>query len=62
MALGVAAADLYRHRLPSAAGRRPLAFLDPPLRVLRNLHSGRVGDYTVWLVLGVAASGAIVLL
>ncbi|GAB2743479.1 complex I subunit 5 family protein [Sinomonas soli] len=61
-ALGVAAADLYRHRLPSAVGRRPLAFLDPPLRVLRNLHSGRVGDYTVWLVLGVAASGAIVLL
>ncbi|MDP9882672.1 multicomponent Na+:H+ antiporter subunit D [Sinomonas atrocyanea] len=59
-ALGVAAADLYRHRLPGAAGR-PLAVLDPPLRLLRSLHSGRVGDYTVWLVLGVAASGAIVL-
>jgi multicomponent Na+:H+ antiporter subunit D len=58
-ALAAAAVDLYRHRLP-AAGRRPFALLDPPLRFLRSLHSGRVGDYTVWLVLGIAASGAIV--
>ncbi|MGY3567399.1 complex I subunit 5 family protein [Sinomonas sp. RB5] len=59
-ALGAAAVDLYRHRLP-AAGRRPFTVLDPPLRFLRSLHSGRVGDYTVWLVLGITASGAIVL-
>jgi multicomponent Na+:H+ antiporter subunit D len=61
LALGAAAVDLYRHRLRGAASH-PLAVLDPPLRLLRGLHSGRVGDYTVWLVLGVAACGAIVLL
>jgi multicomponent Na+:H+ antiporter subunit D len=56
-ACAVAAAALYRGRLPALAHRlHPIA---RPARVLRQLHSGRVGDYAVWLLLGVGATAAI---
>ncbi len=49
---------LFAHRLP-----RPLRRLGstgkPLLSILRTLHSGHVGDYVVWIVVGVAALGAI---
>lgn len=56
LAVGFAAAGLLRHRLPTAV-RRGFATFDPSTRVLRRLHSGKVGDYVVWMVLGVAVSG-----
>ncbi|NUP73242.1 MAG: NADH dehydrogenase, partial [Sinomonas sp.] len=60
-AAGFAAAGLYRHRFPAMV-RHSLAVFDPSLRTLRHLHSGRVGDYVVWMVLGVTASGAVLLI
>jgi multicomponent Na+:H+ antiporter subunit D len=46
-ALGVAAVAL-RRRLPAI----------PPVRVLHALHSGVVGDYVTWVVVGTAVTGA----
>ena len=36
--------------------------LDPPVAVLKGLHSGIVGDYVAWLTFGVAALGGLVAL
>jgi multicomponent Na+:H+ antiporter subunit D len=52
---------LYRDRLPDLVG----TLLQPviaALRGLRALHSGHVGDYVAWLVVGVAVLGALVAL
>lgn len=49
---------LYRRRLPravSAAAERTVA---PPVRILHGLHSGIVGDYVTWVVVGTAVTGA----
>jgi multicomponent Na+:H+ antiporter subunit D len=58
-AFGLAGIGLYRRRLPRtvafAAGRT----LAPPIRVLRQLHSGVVGDYVTWVALGTAVTGGI---
>lgn len=61
LAVLVALAALYRDRLPvdpAAAARR----LVPALAGLRALHSGHVGDYIAWLVVGVAVLGGLVAL
>jgi multicomponent Na+:H+ antiporter subunit D len=50
LALGLAAAGLYRKRLPRA--------VHAPVRVLHALHSGVVGDYVTWVVVGTAVTGA----
>jgi multicomponent Na+:H+ antiporter subunit D len=57
LALGLAFVGLYRRRLPrvvSLAARRTLA---PPVHVLRELHSGVVGDYVTWVAVGTAVVG-----
>lgn len=57
LALGLALVGLYRRRLPRAvslAARRTLA---PPIHVLRELHSGVVGDYVTWVAVGTAVVG-----
>lgn len=56
LALAVAAVALYapRHRSPGRQLGRPV------LHVLRELHSGHVGDYVAWLLAGVAALGLLV--
>jgi hypothetical protein len=41
--------------LRSTAGR----VLEPPLHVLKGLHSGLVGDYVAWLTFGAAALGGL---
>jgi len=33
--------------------------LKAPLHVTHRLHSGHVGDYVAWLLLGMAAVGAL---
>jgi multicomponent Na+:H+ antiporter subunit D len=61
LAVLVALAALYRDRLPvdpAAAARRLL----PALTGLRALHSGHVGDYIAWLLVGVTVLGALVAL
>lgn len=59
IAAGIAAAALRGQRLPSALSG-PSQAVQLSLRVLRRLHSGRVGDYVVWLLVGLAAGWALV--
>jgi multicomponent Na+:H+ antiporter subunit D len=54
-ALGLAAVALFAPR--DSWLRAPSAQLAPTGRALRGLHSGHVGDYVAWLLLGVAALG-----
>jgi multicomponent Na+:H+ antiporter subunit D len=57
LALALAFVGLYRRRLPrfvSLTARRTLA---PPIHVLRELHSGVVGDYVTWVAVGTAVVG-----
>jgi multicomponent Na+:H+ antiporter subunit D len=59
LAFGLALVGLYRRRLPravSAVGERTVA---PPIRVLRELHSGVVGDYVTWIAVGTAVTGGV---
>lgn len=59
LAVGLAAAALWAPRLPAVLGTlgRPAA---PVLTGLRRLHSGHLGDYVAWLLVGVAAFAALV--
>jgi multicomponent Na+:H+ antiporter subunit D len=45
---------LYRHRIDLR-----LKPLEPPLVVLKHVHSGVIGDYVMWVVLGTALLGGI---
>jgi len=56
LAVLVACTALYADRLPGVltAAARPVG---RALTGLRQLHSGHVGDYVAWLVVGVAALG-----
>ncbi|HJU36611.1 MAG TPA: proton-conducting transporter membrane subunit [Gaiellaceae bacterium] len=59
VALGLALMGLFSSRLPRAlfvAAERTLA---PPIRVLHALHSGVVGDYVTWVVVGTAVTGGV---
>jgi multicomponent Na+:H+ antiporter subunit D len=51
-ALALAYAALFRER--SGAGRRTAAYAGAMLARLRALHSGHLGDYVTWLVVGAA--------
>ena len=51
IALGVAAWGLWRRRVPS--------FAWPPIRVLKTAHSGIIGDYVTWIVVGTALIGGV---
>jgi multicomponent Na+:H+ antiporter subunit D len=51
LALGLALAGLYRSRT--------LSTVAPPIRVLRELHSGVVGDYVTWIAVGTAVTGGV---
>jgi multicomponent Na+:H+ antiporter subunit D len=57
----IALAALHRNRLPHGAGVVTRPFV-AGLAGLRTLHSGHVGDYVTWLLVGVAALGALVAL
>jgi multicomponent Na+:H+ antiporter subunit D len=52
LALLIATIALYRDRLLQRL-RWVLPVLSLPLRALRAAHSGHLGDYVVWLLLGV---------
>ena len=57
LALGLALVGLYRRRLPravSVVSRRALA---APIHLLREVHSGVVGDYVTWVAVGTAFVG-----
>jgi multicomponent Na+:H+ antiporter subunit D len=45
--------------VPSGVRRRAVRVLGPPILRFRALHSGHVGDYVAWFVLGLAALGGL---
>jgi multicomponent Na+:H+ antiporter subunit D len=58
LAVGVAAAGLWGRRLGFVRSeRRLLTPLSRGLEGLRSLHSGHIGDYVAWLMLGLAVLG-----
>jgi multicomponent Na+:H+ antiporter subunit D len=62
LAIGFSFFGLYRRRLPALLRRRVGRLLDPPVAVLKSLHSGIVGDYVAWLTFGAAALGGLLAL
>jgi multicomponent Na+:H+ antiporter subunit D len=62
LAVLVALLGLYRRRLPGLVRRRVGGIFEPPLAVLKALHSGVIGDYVAWLTFGVAALGGLLAL
>jgi multicomponent Na+:H+ antiporter subunit D len=57
LAVAIAAVAIWRRRIPEGA-RRPFArAVMPPIRLLRTMHSGHVGDYIAWLTFATAALG-----
>ena len=58
LAFGLALTGLYRRRLPRAVSAVAERTVAPPIRVLHALHSGIVGDYVTWVVVGTAVTGA----
>jgi multicomponent Na+:H+ antiporter subunit D len=59
LALSLALVGLYRRRLPHAVSGAAARTLAPPIRVLRGLHSGVVGDYVTWVAVGTAFLGGV---
>jgi multicomponent Na+:H+ antiporter subunit D len=57
-AVVLALAAVHAERLPSALRRT--ADVRPAVVALERLHSGHVGDYVAWLLLGIAALAALV--
>jgi multicomponent Na+:H+ antiporter subunit D len=58
VAVALALVGLYRRRLPRTVAIRADRALGPPVRVLHAFHSGVVGDYVTWVVVGTAVTGA----
>jgi multicomponent Na+:H+ antiporter subunit D len=59
LAVGVAALALWAPRVPDLVRTATLP-LRPVLTGLRRVHSGHIGDYVAWLLVGVAAFTALV--
>jgi multicomponent Na+:H+ antiporter subunit D len=53
LAVAIAAAALFRHRLPTPR-RRVADGARKATSALHTIHSGHIGDYITWLVVGVA--------
>ncbi|MCJ2022243.1 NADH-quinone oxidoreductase subunit E [Methylobacterium sp. E-065] len=58
-ALAGAGYGLFRKRLPAFVVRPVSATQSAPTRALEILHSGLIGDYAVWLAVGVAVIAAV---
>jgi multicomponent Na+:H+ antiporter subunit D len=56
-AIALALVALYRERLERVL--RALRATEPVFGVLRNLHSGAIGDYVTWLVVGMTILGGL---
>jgi multicomponent Na+:H+ antiporter subunit D len=55
----LAAVGLYRERLTGGVGSLPARLLAPPVGLLKTVHSGVVGDYVTWVVVGTALTGGV---
>jgi multicomponent Na+:H+ antiporter subunit D len=58
-AFALALAGLYRRRLPRMVSGVAGRLLAPPVQVLREFHSGVVGDYVAWITVGTAVVGGV---
>jgi len=58
-AVVLALTALFVRRLPQSLRRNAWRVGHPALAVLRTLHSGYVGDYVVWIIVGVAMLGGL---
>jgi len=58
LAFALALLGLYRRRLGDVAGLASRV-LSPPFAVLKELHSGVIGDYVMWVVVGTALIGGV---
>jgi hypothetical protein len=55
LAVAIAGSALVRDHIPNHPLKLPLArWLAPPLRWLREVHSGNVCDYAAWFTVGAA--------
>jgi len=59
IAAATAAFGLWHRRLPGGLRRAGARVLWPPVTVMRDAHSGIVGDYLLWLSAGAVAVGAV---
>jgi multicomponent Na+:H+ antiporter subunit D len=59
IALATAAFGLWRRRIPTTFRRPAARILDPPVAVLKTAHSGIIGDYVLYVVVGTALVGGI---
>ena len=59
LSVGLAFLALYARRLPAVL-RDFSAVVAVPLRVVRQAHSGHIGDYVAWFLAGLAALGALI--
>jgi multicomponent Na+:H+ antiporter subunit D len=59
IAVAVAAFGLWRARLPTLVRELGTRTLGPPVQVVREAHSGIVGDYLLWLAIGTAVIGGV---
>jgi multicomponent Na+:H+ antiporter subunit D len=55
--MAVATVMLFGHRVPGTLSRGLSGIAERAVAPLRALHSGHIGDYVAWLVLGVALLG-----
>jgi multicomponent Na+:H+ antiporter subunit D len=54
LAIAIAAAALFSHRLPDSTLERIRSVATPFLDLARRLHSGQIGDYAAWFMAGSA--------
>ncbi|MBV8590530.1 MAG: hypothetical protein JO212_10810 [Acetobacteraceae bacterium] len=54
LSLGIALFDLSRAKLPGPLVRATQLLTGPLFRVLNALHSGLIGDYVMWIAVGLA--------
>jgi multicomponent Na+:H+ antiporter subunit D len=59
IALGGAAFGLWRRRLPALVRSAAERWLVPPIDVLKDAHSGIVGDYLLWIAGGTVVLGGV---
>jgi multicomponent Na+:H+ antiporter subunit D len=59
LAIGVAAYDLWRDRLPAWMASGVERVSAPVFGAITRLHSGIVGDYVAWITAGLALFAAV---
>jgi multicomponent Na+:H+ antiporter subunit D len=59
LAVGLAFVAVYARRFPAIV-RRTVATIGYPMHAVRQAHSGHIGDYVAWFMVGIALLGALI--